>query len=30
MEVLWKIVQSMKKAADESGVQIVTGDTKSC
>jgi len=28
MEVLWKIVQSMKKAADKSGVKIVTGDTK--
>jgi len=28
MEVLWKIVQSMKEAADVSGVKIVTGDTK--
>ncbi len=28
MEELWQIVQSMKKAADRAGVQIVTGDTK--
>jgi len=28
MEELWKIVLTMKRAADESGVQIVTGDTK--
>jgi hydrogenase expression/formation protein HypE len=28
MKTLWKIVQSMQKAARESGVQIVTGDTK--
>src|SRR3974390_3010341 len=28
METLWKIVASMKRAADASGVQIVTGDTK--
>ncbi len=28
MQDLWKIVQSMKKAADDAGVQIVTGDTK--
>lgn len=28
METLWKIVQSMKKAAEMSGVKIVTGDTK--
>jgi len=28
METLWQIVQSMKNAADRSGVQIVTGDTK--
>jgi hydrogenase expression/formation protein HypE len=28
MEKLWKIILSMKRAADESGVQIVTGDTK--
>ena len=28
METLWKIVQSMKAAADRAGVQIVTGDTK--
>ena len=25
---LWRIVQSMKKAADEAGVYLVTGDTK--
>ena len=28
MEELWRIVQAMKAAADRSGVQIVTGDTK--
>jgi hydrogenase expression/formation protein HypE len=28
MEDLWRIVQSMKKAADKAGVKIVTGDTK--
>ncbi len=28
MEDLWKIVQSMRKAADIAGVKIVTGDTK--
>lgn len=28
MEDLWKIVQSVKFAADKAGVQIVTGDTK--
>ncbi|MBK7601811.1 MAG: hydrogenase expression/formation protein HypE [Acidobacteria bacterium] len=28
MEDLWRIVQSMQKAASEAGVQIVTGDTK--
>ncbi|MFC2111792.1 hydrogenase expression/formation protein HypE [Bacteroidota bacterium] len=28
MEDLWKIVLSMKKAADKAGVKIVTGDTK--
>jgi len=28
METLWRVVQSMKKAADRCGVQIVTGDTK--
>ncbi|RQW02969.1 MAG: hydrogenase expression/formation protein HypE [Calditrichaeota bacterium] len=28
MEELWKIVQSMKKAADRAGIKIVTGDTK--
>lgn len=27
-EKLWRIVQSMKKAADEAGVYLVTGDTK--
>jgi hydrogenase expression/formation protein HypE len=27
-EKLWRIVQSMKKAADEAGVALVTGDTK--
>lgn len=28
METLWRIVQSMKKAAEHASVQIVTGDTK--
>ena len=28
MEDLWRVVQSMKSAADKAGVQIVTGDTK--
>ncbi len=28
METLWRIVQSMKAAADLTGVQLVTGDTK--
>ena len=28
MEDLWKIVQSMQRAAKKAGVQIVTGDTK--
>jgi len=28
MEVLWRIVGSIKKAADRAGVTIVTGDTK--
>lgn len=28
MEVLWRIVQSMRMAATRAGVQIVTGDTK--
>ena len=28
MEDLWKIVLSMKEAADEAGIRIVTGDTK--
>ncbi len=28
METLWRIVQSMKAAADHAGVTIVTGDTK--
>jgi hydrogenase expression/formation protein HypE len=28
METLWHVAQSMKKAADEAGVDIVTGDTK--
>src|SRR3954463_10662554 len=27
-EKLWRIVQSMKRAADEAGVYLVTGDTK--
>ncbi len=28
METLWKVVQSMRQAADAAGVQLVTGDTK--
>lgn len=28
MESLWRIVQSMKRACEQCGVQIVTGDTK--
>ena len=28
METLWRVVQSMKRAAEEAGVQLVTGDTK--
>lgn len=28
IETLWKIVQSMRQAADEASVKIVTGDTK--
>lgn len=28
METLWKIVRSMRSAADAAGVQLVTGDTK--
>ena len=28
METLWRIAQSMKRAAEAAGVQIVTGDTK--
>lgn len=28
METLWRIVQSLKRAADAAGVKIVTGDTK--
>jgi len=28
MEKLWRVVQSMKEAAVESGVELVTGDTK--
>ena len=28
METLWRIVQSMRRAADNAGVQLVTGDTK--
>lgn len=28
METLWKIVQSMKRAAQAAGVELVTGDTK--
>ena len=28
MDMLWRVVQSMAQAADEAGIQIVTGDTK--
>ncbi len=28
METLWRVIQSMKRAADVAGVQLVTGDTK--
>jgi hydrogenase expression/formation protein HypE len=28
METLWRVVQSMARAAEQAGVQIVTGDTK--
>lgn len=28
MELLWKIVNSMKRAADDAGVMLATGDTK--
>ena len=28
METLWRIVRSMKSAADAAGIQLVTGDTK--
>jgi hydrogenase expression/formation protein HypE len=28
MDTLWRVVQSMKRAADEAGVTLVTGDTK--
>ncbi len=28
METLWRVVQSMQKAAESAGVRIVTGDTK--
>ncbi len=28
MEILWQVVQSMQQAAENSGVKIVTGDTK--
>jgi len=28
METLWRVVQSMREAADQTGVSIVTGDTK--
>ncbi len=28
METLWRVARSMKQAAEEAGVQIVTGDTK--
>ncbi|MBZ5553626.1 MAG: hydrogenase expression/formation protein HypE [Acidobacteriia bacterium] len=28
METLWRVVQSMRQAADAAGVQVVTGDTK--
>jgi hydrogenase expression/formation protein HypE len=28
MEVLWRVAQSMRRAADAAGIQVVTGDTK--
>jgi hydrogenase expression/formation protein HypE len=28
METLWRVVQSIKQAADRANVKIVTGDTK--
>ncbi|MEW6127244.1 MAG: hydrogenase expression/formation protein HypE [Acidobacteriota bacterium] len=28
METLWRVIQSMREAADAAGVQLVTGDTK--
>lgn len=28
METLWRVVQSVRQAADNAGVQVVTGDTK--
>jgi hydrogenase expression/formation protein HypE len=28
METLWRVTQSMRRAAEEAGVEIVTGDTK--
>jgi hydrogenase expression/formation protein HypE len=28
MEDLWRVIQSMKRAADQAGIKIVTGDTK--
>jgi hydrogenase expression/formation protein HypE len=28
MDALWRVVQSMKRAAEQAGVQLVTGDTK--
>ena len=28
METLWRVVQSIKSAAEKANVQIVTGDTK--
>lgn len=28
METLWRVVQSMRRAAEEAAVQVVTGDTK--
>jgi len=28
METLWRVVQSMRQAAGEAGIQLVTGDTK--
>ncbi len=28
METLWRVVQSIKQAAEQAGVQVITGDTK--